>query len=43
MEPVPSASTVYRRLVRQGLVEAKRRSRRRDDYKRWERDAPMAL
>jgi transposase InsO family protein len=43
MTPVPSASTVYRILVRHGLVEAKRGRRRREDYKRWERDAPMAL
>jgi len=43
MVPVPSASTVYRILVRHGLVEARRRGRRREDYKRWERDAPMAL
>jgi transposase len=43
MAPVPSASTVYRILVRHGLVEANARGRRREDYKRWERDAPMAL
>jgi transposase InsO family protein len=43
MVPVPSASTVYRILVRHGLVDAKTRRRRREDYKRWERDAPMAL
>jgi transposase InsO family protein len=43
MVPVPSASTVYRILVRHGLVDAKARRRRREDYKRWERDAPMAL
>jgi hypothetical protein len=43
MVPVPSASTVYRILVRHGLVDAKARRRRREDYKRWERDAPMAM
>jgi transposase len=43
MVPVPSASAVYRILVRHGLVDAKVRGRRREDYKRWERDAPMAL
>jgi transposase InsO family protein len=43
MAPVPSASTVYRILVRHGLVEARTRGRRREDYRRWERDAPMAL
>jgi transposase InsO family protein len=43
MEPVPSRMTVYRILVRHGLVEPRRRRRRREDYLRWERDAPMAL
>jgi transposase InsO family protein len=43
VEPVPSRMTVYRILVRHGLVESRRRGRRREDYKRWERDAPMAL
>jgi transposase InsO family protein len=43
MLPAPSRSTVYRILVRHGLVDARRRGRRREDYKRWERDAPMAL
>jgi hypothetical protein len=43
MEPVPSRMTVYRILVRHGLVEPHKRGRRRADYKRWERDAPMAL
>jgi transposase InsO family protein len=43
MAPVPSRMTVYRILVRHGLVEVRKRGRRREDYKRWERDAPMAL
>jgi transposase len=43
MEPVPSRMTVYRILVRHGLVEVRKRGRRREDYTRWERDAPMAL
>ena len=33
--PVPSRSTVYRVLVRHGLVPARTRKRRRQDYKRW--------
>jgi transposase len=41
--PVPSRMTVYRILVRHGLIEPTKRGRRREDYKRWERDAPMAL
>jgi transposase InsO family protein len=36
-------STVYRTLVRNGLVEPKPRRRRRKDYKRWERGTPMEL
>ena len=43
IDPVPSRSTVYRVLVRHGLVAARRRKRRRQDYKRWQRDAPMQL
>ena len=41
--PVPSRSTVYRVLARHGLVPARTRKRRRQDYKRWQRDAPMEL
>ena len=40
---VPSRSTIYRVLVRRGLVAARKRKRRRQDYKRWQRDAPMQL
>jgi transposase InsO family protein len=43
MAPVPSRMTVYRILVRHGLIDVRRRGRRRQDYTRWERDAPMAL
>lgn len=39
----PSRSSIYRVLVRHHLVDARRRKRRRDDYIRWERDAPMNL
>jgi transposase InsO family protein len=41
--PVPSRSTVYRVLVRHGLVQARKRKRRRQDYKRWQREVPMEL
>jgi transposase InsO family protein len=41
--PVPSCSTVYRVLVRHGLVSAIARKRRREDYRRWERPEPMQL
>jgi transposase InsO family protein len=40
---VPSRSTIYRVLVRHGLVPARKRKRRRQDYKRWQRVAPMQL
>jgi transposase InsO family protein len=43
VQPVPSRSTIYRVLVRHGLVSAQRRRRRREDYRRWERSAPMDL
>jgi transposase InsO family protein len=43
ISPVPSRSTVYRVLVRHGLVPARKRKRRRQDYKRWQREAPMEL
>ncbi len=41
--PVPSRSTIYRVLLRHGLVPARKRKRRRQDYKRWQRDEPMQL
>ena len=36
-------STVYRVLVRNGLIEPKSRKRRREDYRRWERPVAMQL
>jgi transposase InsO family protein len=41
--PVPSLSTIYQILVRRGLIDPVRRRRRRDQYRRWERSAPMEL
>jgi transposase InsO family protein len=41
--PIPSVSTIYRVLVRHGLVDAVPRRRRREDYRRWQRDRPMEL
>jgi transposase InsO family protein len=41
--PVPGRSSIYRALVRHGLVEAKKRKRRREDYRRWERGRAMEL
>jgi len=34
VKPLPSRSAVYRALVRHGLVDAKKRKRGRDDFKR---------
>src|SRR5215467_10360807 len=41
--PGLSRSTVYRVLVRNQLIEPVPRRRRRDQYRRWERSAPMEL
>jgi len=43
VDPVPGRSSVYRALVRHGLVEATKRKRRREDYRRWERARSMEL
>ena len=43
MVPVPGRTSVYRALVRHGLVAAEQRRRRRADYRRWERARPMEL
>src|SRR5262249_8245744 len=43
VSPLPWRSTVYRVLVRRGLVPARKRKRRREDYKRWQREEPMQL
>jgi transposase InsO family protein len=40
---VPGRSSVYRALVRNGRIDPAKRRRRRSDYKRWERGAPMEL
>jgi transposase InsO family protein len=40
---VPSRITVHRVLVRHGLVEVVPRRRRRQDYRRWQREVPMEL
>jgi transposase InsO family protein len=42
-EPLPGRSAVYRALVRHGLVDPKKRKRRREDYRRWERGRAMQL
>jgi transposase InsO family protein len=42
-DPVPSRSAIYRCLRRHGLVELRRRRRRRDEFRRWQRERPMQL
>ena len=41
--PAPSRMSVYRVLVRHGLIEPGARKRPKSSYRRWERGEPMAL
>jgi transposase InsO family protein len=41
--PVPGRTSVYRALVRHGLIDPKARKRKRSDYVRWERSRSMEL
>ncbi len=41
--PMPSCSSIYRCLKRHNLIELRRRRKRRDEFRRWERDRPMQL
>jgi transposase InsO family protein len=43
VEPLPGRSSIYRCLVRHGLVTPEARKRKRSDYKRWERARSMEL
>jgi transposase InsO family protein len=43
IDPLPGRSSVYRALVRHGLIDPKARKRRRQDYRRWERSRAMEL
>jgi transposase InsO family protein len=40
---VPSRATVWRILRQHGLIEPGKRGRKREDYRRWQREAPIAL
>jgi transposase InsO family protein len=40
---LPGRTSVERCLIRHGLVEPKKRKRRREDYRRWERSRSMEL
>jgi transposase len=43
VKPLPSASAVYRALLRAGMIDAATRDRRSRKWKRWERGRPMEL
>jgi transposase InsO family protein len=43
MHPPPGLTSIYRALVRNGLIQPKARRRRKADYRRWERARPMEL
>jgi transposase InsO family protein len=43
VDPVPARTTVHRILIRHGLVVPTSRKRKRSDYRRWQRETPMAL
>jgi len=42
-DPVPGRTSIYRCLVRHGLITPQARRRKRSDYKRWERSKAMEL
>jgi transposase InsO family protein len=42
-EPMPSEASIYRCLKRHNLIELRRRRRRRDEFRRWQRERPMQL
>jgi transposase InsO family protein len=43
VRPLPGGSSIYRCLVRHGLIEPEARRRKKADYKRWERSRSMEL
>lgn len=43
VDPVPGRSSIYRCLIRHGLIDPQARKRKRSDYVRWERSNPMEL
>jgi transposase len=42
-DPPPGLTSIYRALVRNGLIQPKARRRPKADYRRWERARPMEL
>jgi transposase len=43
LDSVPSRSSIYRCLKRHGLIELRRRRKRREGFRRFERERPMQL
>ncbi len=43
IDPVPGRTSIYRCLIRHGLITPEARPRKRADYKRWERSRAMEL
>lgn len=43
VDPLPGRSSIYRCLKRHNLIELRRRKKRRDEFRRWERDRAMQL
>ncbi|MGH8574442.1 MAG: IS481 family transposase, partial [Gammaproteobacteria bacterium] len=43
VDPLPGRTSVYRCLKRHNLIELRRRKKRRDEFRRWERERPMQL
>ena len=43
VNPAPSRSSIYRCLRPHQLIELRRRRKRRDEFRRWERERPMQL
>ena len=43
ISPMPSMSSIYRCLKRHSLIDLRRKRRRREEFRRWERERPMQL
>lgn len=43
IDPLPGRSSIYRCPKRHNLIELRRRKKRRDEFRRWERERPMQL
>jgi hypothetical protein len=43
VDPPPGLTSIYRALVRNGLIEPRARRHRKTDWRRWERAQPMQL